>query len=819
MKPETSCINIKALIDYVRARNPENLHLLWESLKGKLPEDEDPECFLTDPNNWISIEVCRDIMEQTKKATSDEMAVYKAGFESVRQRKLGYIERIFVRAFLTPKHAFRKVQKINDRFNKSKKVEMVLASNTHALVRLHWFKDLPLTRDFCLMNKGIYQAMLTVWDLPPARLEERVCFFEGGPYCEYEIRWEKKSLWKCFLRRPGVKREVLDSLIKEMERDKDLIRLKYEQVTKLNEKLREKVAYLLSLQEASQAVVSILDEQSLIQTIMNLLTSVIGFNRAILFLMDNKRKNLRFSQAVGHGDDSLEQIKDYEIPLDRMSNILARVAASGVPRFVKDVEKSSLRKGNIILKFFQPKNFAAAPLITRNKVIGVLAGEMPGDKADAGEPDLNLLMTFSNQIAIAIENARLYRDLERTYLSSLQSQKMEAIGTLTGGIAHDFNNILQAILGNISLLLYNLGEHESHYHTKLKQIESSAERASDLVRQLLTFSRKGESKLRPLRLNAEINEVRMLLNSAIPKMIAIELDLDPDLKLINADPVQVNQILMNLAINARDAMPDGGKLVIGAKNVTLDEEYCRTHSDLRVGEYVMLWASDTGQGMDKDVLDHIFEPFYTTKSVGKGTGLGLSTVYGIVKSHQGHIICESEPRRGTTFKIYFPALDKAVQKVCEEKPEELSIIHGTETILIVDDEEDIREYCKEMLGGYGYTVLTARSGEEALKVFVKERASIDLVVLNLVMVGMGGKRCLEELLKLDPVAKVLILTGYTVAGPVKEAEEMGAKGLLSKPVRPRQMAKVIREILDREPTPHEITPKKRLPGLRAVSSK
>jgi signal transduction histidine kinase/CheY-like chemotaxis protein len=818
MKPEISCFNTKALVDYVRARNPENLHLLCEPLKGKLPDAEDPEQFLTDSNNWISAEVCRDIMEQTRIATSDEMAVYRAGFESVRQRKLGYIEKIFVRALLTPGCAIWKLQKINDRFNRSKRIEIVKSSNTHALVRLHWFSNLPLSRDFCLINKGIYEAMSTVWDLPPTRLEERVCFFEGGPYCEYEMWWNKKSLWKLFFRKPAVKREVLDSLVKEMEKDKDLIRHKYEQVTRLNAELQKKVTYLLSLQEASHAIVSILDERRLIETIMNLLAGVTGLHRAILFLVDDKRENLRFARAVGAVDNSLERLTDYEIPLDRMSNLLVRVAATGTPRFVKDVEKSNLRKGNIILNLFQPKNFAAAPLIARNKVIGVLAGEMPWDRADEGEPDLNLLMTFSNHVAIAIENARLYRDLEKTYLSSLQAQKMAAIGNLAGGIAHDFNNILQAILGHVGLLSYDLGEQGPQY-SRLRRIESSAQRASDLIRQLLTFSRKEESRPQPIALNSEVKEVMKLIGSAIPKMISIELQLEPDPKMIDADPVQVHQILMNLAVNARDAMLDDGKLVIGTKNVTLDEEYCRTHSASRPGDHVMLSVSDTGHGMEKDVLDHIFEPFYTTKDVGKGTGLGLSTVYGIVKSYQGHITCESERGRGTTFKVYFPASGKGRQRLGEKRGEDTPVMRGTETILLVDDEATIREYCGELLKGYAYTVLTARSGEEALEVFVREKGRIDLVISDLIMPGMGGKRCLDEMLKLDPGAKVLMMTGYAVSDHIRKALETGARGVLNKPFSGQEMATMIRSILDEEPISSQTTSAKNAPGLRVVVSK
>ncbi|UCD87478.1 MAG: response regulator, partial [Desulfobacterales bacterium] len=813
-----SCINTKALVDYVRANNPEKLYLLWEPLKGMLLKGEDPELFLTDSNNWISIEVCREIMNQAKKATSDEMAVYKAGFESVRQKKFGYLGKILVRALFTPKHAIRKAQKINDRFNKSKKVEIVSATNTHAVIRLQWFEDLPLTRDFCLINKGIYQAMSTVWDLPPATLEERACFFEGGPYCEYEMWWEKKSVWKLFFRRSSVKKEILESLLTEMETDKDLIRKKYEEVTRLNVDLEEKVAYIMSLQEASQAVVSILDEESLIQNIMNLLVSVIGFKRAILFLVDDKQEKLRFAQAAGAVDDFVEPLRNYAIPLDRMSNILARVAATGTPKFVRDVEKSKLRKGNIILNLFEPKNFAAAPLVTRNKVIGVLAGEVPWDKDDMSEPDLTLLMTFSNQIAIAIENARLYRDLERTYRSSLQSQKMEAIGNLAGGIAHDFNNILQAILGNASLLLYDLEKESPQYH-KLKQIESSAERASGLIRQLLTFSRKGESQPRPLDLNFEVKEVRKLLSSTIPKMVEIQVELDPDLKMIDADPVQINQILMNLAVNARDAMADGGRLLIGTKNVYLDEQYCRTHSGATSGPHVMLWVSDTGHGIEKAVLNRIFEPFFTTKASGQGTGLGLATVYGIVKSHKGYITCESERGSGTTFRVYFPALARASQEHSKKRGEDLETLRGTETILLVDDDVGTRESAKEMLEGHGYAVLSATSGEEAIEFYVRERSRIDIVILDVIMTGMGGKRCLYKLLKLDPNAKVLMTTGYLERELVGDLLEAGAKEVLKKPFHAHEMLKLIRKIVDDETIPAETTSRENGPGLRVVSSK
>jgi CheY-like chemotaxis protein len=283
--------------------------------------------------------------------------------------------------------------------------------------------------------------------------------------------------------------------------------------------------------------------------------------------------------------------------------------------------------------------------------------------------------------------------------------------------------------------------------------------------------------------------------------------------------VQVNQILVNLAINARDAILDTGRLVIGTKNITLDEEFCHSHSGLRSGEHVMLWVSDTGHGIEEDVLDHIFEPFYTTKVMGKGTGLGLSTVYGIVKSHQGHIICESELGKGTTFRLYFPVLGKAGQQLPERDEEYHGLKQGTETILVVDDEAGVRKYCRELLRGFGYTVLTAVSGEEALKVFLRERRRIDLIILDLIMSGMGGRQCLEEMLKIDPQAKVLIMTGYAVDDNAAQVLERGAKGVLNKPFRGEEIGKMIRRILDKEIISTETTSRTSRPGLRVVSVK
>ncbi|MCG6918123.1 MAG: transporter substrate-binding domain-containing protein [Deltaproteobacteria bacterium] len=375
-----------------------------------------------------------------------------------------------------------------------------------------------------------------------------------------------------------------------------------------------------------------------------------------------------------------------------------------------------------------------------------------------------------------------------------QAQKMEAVGTLAGGIAHDFNNLLQAVQGYAQLLQMRKGEDESDQR-ELRQIIRAAERGADLTQQLLTFSRKVASELRPIDLNHEVESVKLLLERTIPKMIQMEFHLAKDLKIVEADPGQVEQILMNLAVNAKDAMPEGGKFIVETANVTLDENYCLSHPQARPGGYARLKVSDTGHGMNKETLEHIFEPFYTTKETGKGTGLGLATVYGIVKSHKGHITCRSEPDEGTTFRIYFPTIECEEKIVTREEP--LAAAQGgTETILLVDDEEPIRILGSQILKEFGYTVLTAADGESALQLFREENQRIGLVILDLIMPGMGGKRCLSELLKLNHEVRVAIASGYSPDGPTREILKNGAKGFVSKPYDIRQMLNVVREVLD-----------------------
>jgi PAS domain S-box-containing protein len=391
----------------------------------------------------------------------------------------------------------------------------------------------------------------------------------------------------------------------------------------------------------------------------------------------------------------------------------------------------------------------------------------------------------------------------------MRAQKMEAFGTLAGGIAHDFNNMLQAIRGYSDLLLLKKKEGDPDYQA-LREIQNAAGSASELTDRLMTFSRNVKSDLQPVDLNRRILRIHRILERTIPRMIALDLDLADDLDAVNADPGQIEQLLMNLSLNARDAMDQGGTLRIETRNVCLDASFCEKHVGVTPGRYVRVLVTDTGHGIAPEILNHIFEPFFTTKESGKGTGLGLSMVYGIVKNNGGCIACNSEPGRGTDFHVYFPAMDAKAESEHVDFVEALS--GGTETVLLVDDERNIRELGREILTKFGYRVLSARDGEEAISLYEKDPDGIDLIILDLIMPGKGGKKCLETIVDMDPEANIIISSGCFPSGEEKDALQGQARGFIQKPYDIARMLGTVRRVLDECTAEGSRPPRPAFPG-------
>jgi len=392
------------------------------------------------------------------------------------------------------------------------------------------------------------------------------------------------------------------------------------------------------------------------------------------------------------------------------------------------------------------------------------------------------------------DRKQVEQEREKLQSQLIQAQKMESVGILAGGVAHDFNNLLHAMRGHIELLLQ--GKSEDHSDARrLLNVTKSMDRAAQLVQQLLLFSRKIEAHRVRVDVNQEVADVVRMLERTIPKMISFELHLDPAVWPILGDPVQIEQALLNLASNAVDAMPEGGRLTIETANVEVDEDFVRAHPGSASGRHLLLVVSDTGCGMDMETLEHIFDPFFTTKEVGRGTGLGLASVYGIVKAHGGHIQCYSEPGAGSTFRIYLPAVEQG-GGLMDGDAQETTLPGGSETILVVDDEPEIRDLTQEALEMLGYSVKMAVNGEQALDIYREHGKFIDLVLLDLNMPGMGGHKCLQELLRLDPTVRVLIASGYSASGQARDTLESGAAGFIGKPYQLRELEAAVRRVLD-----------------------
>jgi nitrogen-specific signal transduction histidine kinase/CheY-like chemotaxis protein len=374
-----------------------------------------------------------------------------------------------------------------------------------------------------------------------------------------------------------------------------------------------------------------------------------------------------------------------------------------------------------------------------------------------------------------------------------QAQKMEAVGRLAGGVAHDFNNILTVITGYAHLLLSTLPA-KAPQRVAVETISKSAARATTLTRQLLAFSRRQVLDMKVFDLNTTVADMGNMLLRLIGEDIDLVTIPGANLMPIKADPGQIEQVMMNLAVNARDAMPHGGKLTIETQNVELDESYTRAHPEVRPGRYVMLAVSDTGVGMDAATKERIFEPFFTTKEVGKGTGLGLATVYGIIKQSGGHIAVYSEPGKGSTFKVSLPSSDaKQVSVVAGQRSAVAP--RGKGTILLVEDEEMVRNLSSQILQEHGYTVREARHGQEALNLSAEDLENVDLTVTDVVMPEMNGRDLAQRLLGRKPNMKVLYVSGYTDNAVLRNGLLEPGSAFLEKPFSPDSLARKVHDLL------------------------
>ncbi len=429
------------------------------------------------------------------------------------------------------------------------------------------------------------------------------------------------------------------------------------------------------------------------------------------------------------------------------------------------------------------------------------AGDLSARSGQRHAPDeIGRLARAFDEMAAAIESRqREHGEAERALLRSQEQfrhvQKLQAMGQLAGGVAHDFNNLLTVITGYGELLQGGLDAGDERRAFAAEVLKAS-QQAAGLTRQLLAFGRKQVMSPKVLDLNAVVADMDKMLRRVIGEDVRLDIRLDPALGRIRADPGQLEQVLMNLAVNARDAMPEGGRLTLETRNVELDEARTREHPDARPGPHVLLAVADTGCGMDAGTMARLFEPFFTTKGAGRGTGLGLSTVYGIVRQSEGSIEVDSAPGRGSTFRIHLPRVEEETSRPERPPSSTLPVRQGCETVLVVEDSDVVLKLVRDVLAGRGYGVLQARNGREAVQVCENHKGPIHLLLTDVVMPEAGGRDLAQYLTSLQPGLKVLYMSGYGDTAIFRLSPLEEGLAFLPKPFTPTQLARKVREVLD-----------------------
>jgi len=653
LEKETSCINSKVIFEYVRAHNGGDVSSLLGNLDPEVDALPDQEAFFTDPNNWMSCTVICNLYGRAKEILKDRDAPYQMAKFAIQNLSLGYIQKIFVKAFWSTRTALKHIQKINDKFNRSKQVELVEVRGNEAVLRLHWDRKMLLSKDLCRYNQGTYTFMPLIWGGAPLDLEEVSCFFEGAPYCEYHLHWPAKNQLHEVISRFLTSKSVLMETISEMEADKKIIEHKYEEVSCLNQELNIRIKQLTAMQETGKAILSVLDLDQLLSVIMNLLFSVCQINRAIIMLVNEEKQCLEYIHGAGFDDETFAAIKGYKVPLHRVSNMLVRVTNTGRAEYIPEIEGSSLKKDNILLRQGKPVSAFVVPLITRSKVIGVMATdgvEGKGVPKDTRE----ILEIFAPQIAIAIENAKLYKNLQdkmeelrHSQVLLSRSEKFSFLGNLAARLAHEIKNPLTAIGTFIQLLPHKYDDEEFRRDFYQVAMEETV-RVNNLITELLDLVRPKESHFAYGDLHELINKMVLLVSpQSKAKNIEIRLAFDKRIGPVWMDTEKMKQVILNLLSNAIEFTPKGGRIEVGTRRRLREDELGVIYIEVR----------DNGIGIPSSDLNRVFEPYFTTKhksSIHSGTGLGLFIAHQHMQDHGGTIEVSSSVNKGATFILTLP---------------------------------------------------------------------------------------------------------------------------------------------------------------------
>ncbi|MFC1867411.1 ATP-binding protein [Thermodesulfobacteriota bacterium] len=653
MEKEVSCINTRAILDFVKEYNRGDCSALLKEFDAEIDTLPDPESYLRDLNNWVSCTVASELYRRARLILNDDMAAYKIARYAVEKMSLGYVQAILVKALWSTHKALKHVQKINDKWNRNKSIELVEIARNEAIVRLHWKSQMDVSKDFCLMNQGSYTFMPIIWGGKPLSLKEESCYFEGAPYCEYRLKWPARNRFYEIFSSFFISKTVLTETIQEMEKDKKVIEKKYEEVNRLNVELSQKIEQLQAVQETGKAILSVLDLGQLLTVIMNTLFNICRINRAIIMVVNEKEECLEYLHATGFERKIPDEIKIYRIPIHRVSNILVRVANTGQPEYIPEVDNSNLRKENVVLTYGKPSSVYVVPLITRSKVIGVIATDAVGNSGIPKE-SRDTLEVFAPQIAIAIENARLYLRLQEQMLELKKShallsraEKLSFLGNLAARLAHEIKNPMTAIGTFIQMLPHKFDDEEFRVNFHKIALEET-NRVNNLISELLDLVNTKESKLEFNDLHGLIDKMILLVSpQSNSKKIEVTRQFDPGIGQVWLDSEKMKQVILNLLSNAVDFTPEGGRIDIITKN----------HKEKGTEKGIRIEVKDAGEGIPKSIIDKIFDPYFTTKhksNMHRGTGLGLFIAHQNMLDHEGRIEVKSKLNEGATFILTLP---------------------------------------------------------------------------------------------------------------------------------------------------------------------
>lgn len=658
MEKETSCINVKPIFHYLEAKHAGKFRELVGCLHPEIDVLDDPVAFLCDGNNWVSTEVVVKLFERARLALKDDRAAYHIGKFSIKNVSPGYILKIFVKAFWSSKMAFKHAQRINDKFNRSKRVELAASERGSAVIRLHWDPNMVLSKDLCLYNQAIYTFMPTIWLGTPIKLEETRCYFEDHPYCEYHITWPfQNRIWEYFSRFFS-SRTMLKDIIVEQEKDKDIIERKYEEVNRLNVELNQKIKQLMAIQDTGKAILSVLDLSQLLTVILNILSNVCKLERALIMLVSEDGRYLEYMHSIGFDGGVPDEVKKYKIPMDRVSNIIARVANTGRSEYIPRVKGSKLSRENIILDMGKPSSVYVVPLITRSKVIGIIATDA-ADQGGVPKEIRDTMEIFSSQIAIAIENARLYSklneqmaELKRSHALLSRAERFSFLGNLAAGLAHEIKNPMTAIETFLQLLPQKFDDREFREGFHKTALEETA-RVNNLITELLDLCKTRKTHF-------EFSDIHDLLDKMIllvsPESNAKKIEMirrySPVVHQTWMDSEKMKEVVLNLLSNAVEFTPEDGKIEISTKQIPAGDGL----------ENVRIEIKDNGAGIPEVMLDKIFDPYFTTKHkshLHKGTGLGLFIAHKNMQDHGGTVEVKSSVNVGTSFFLTVPSQPRA----------------------------------------------------------------------------------------------------------------------------------------------------------------